>query len=74
MRSDRFNAGVLVNGADLDASGVVSAKWRFRQLYQGLLRMGVEPVTEFGEDFDGAANLSGGGCLHNQMRTPREGL
>ena len=35
--------------------------------------MGIEPFTELGEDFDGGADLGGGGSLHNQMWMPRDG-
>lgn len=74
LRSDCFNAGGLLDGADFDAPGVVSARWRFRQLHHGMFRVRIETFTKFGEDFDGRADLGGGGSLHNQIWMPRENV
>lgn len=74
LRGDGFNAAGLFNSADFDASSVVSTGWRFRQLHHGMFSMGIEPFTEFGEDFDGGADLGGGGSLHNQTWMPRDDL
>ena len=34
----------------------------------------VDVFAELCQHFDGGAYLSGGRCLHNQMRMPREGV
>lgn len=74
LRGDSFNAGDLFGRSHFDAPGVVNTERRFRHLHHGMFGMGIEPFAKFIEHFDGSADLSGGGCLHNQMRMPREGL
>lgn len=34
----------------------------------------VDALAEFVQHFNGGAQLSGGGCLHNQTRMPRDDL
>lgn len=55
LRGDGLDARGLFNRPHFDASGVVSTEWRFRELHHGMFGVGIEPFTEFCEDFYGGA-------------------
>ena len=74
LRGDCLDAGDLFSRPHFDAPDVVSTERRFRELHHGMFGVGMESFAKFIEHFDGGADLSGGGCLHNQIRMPRDGL
>ena len=55
LRGDGFDAAGLFNCTHFDAPGVVSTKWRFRQLNHGMFGVGVESFAKLCEHFDGGA-------------------
>jgi len=74
LRGDGLNTGCLLNGSRFNASRVLVAAFRVRELSDGMCAVLIEAFTELLEHFNGDADLGGAWRLHDQMWMPRENL
>jgi hypothetical protein len=64
LRGDSLNLSGLFDGPDFDASGVLIAKLRIREVHHGICGVFIQPFAELFEHLDGGVDLSCGRRLH----------